>query len=299
MIANFFGKSKPINVLVISVIFLCIYIFAVISGKIALNFFVLVAFLVTLSIIYFILVKNNLTFDNLYAFLFFVILTAFFIQVFIPDTSVYANLTLLLFLRRAYSLQSLKAIFKKIFKAGLWLGVSFIIEPFSVIFILLLYTSIYLHTKLTIRTLVIPIIGFCTSLFLYFTYCFWIDETANFNQLFYWFTDYDFSIYKNTNYLFSILFVSVFVLASIFLKTPKILPIKNTFRKSWLLVLVHLVLSIFLIVFTKNKNGSEFLYALFPCAIIMANGLELYQKKRASNVVLLLFFVCAILVNFL
>lgn len=299
MIANFFGKSKPISILVILILCLFFYLLALFSGKIVFEPYTFLFLLPTLGLVYFIIVKNELTFDNSYAFLLFVILMAFFSQTFTFNKSLYTNLILLIFLRRVYSLQSSKKVLQKMFDAGIWLGILFEAEPFTLLFFIILYTSIYLHQQLTIRTLLIPIIGFCTPLFLYFTYCFWFDKVSDFHELFIWNMNNDFSLYKKQEYVFSILFTLTSVFFFISVKTPKVFSVKNTFRLNWALIILNFILSIFLIVLTADKNGSEFLYALLPCAIIIANGLEIYQKKWIADVILILFLAYAVSVNFL
>lgn len=299
MLANFFGKSKPISIVVTILLFFVLYSFAVIGGKVPFQISVLPLFLLVFGIVIFIIVKNNLTFDNSYAFLIFVILIGFFPRSIQINATFYANLTLLLFLRKAYSLQSSKKLFQKLFDAGFWLGISFLTEPFIVVFGLLLYTSIYFHKRLTIRTLIIPALGFFVPVFLYFTYTFWHDKTVDFKRLFIWFTNYNFDLYKNSNYLFLICFIGFFVLISGFFKTPRALAIKNDFRKNWILILLHFSLSLVLLILTKNKNESEFLYILFPSALILANGLEIYQKKRISDITLFLFLIIAITTSFM
>lgn len=296
MLANFLGKSKPANILVILAFALCFYILGIFTETISFNPWVFLYVPILFGLTNFINVKNKLTFDNLYLFFLFVTLMFLFPKTFVINTTFFANLTLLASIRRVYSLQSSVTFFKKLFDAGFWLGISFIIEPFTAIFTLFLYASVYLHKTVTYRAIIIPIIGFFTPVFLYFTYCLWHEKTTAFYNLFNWFTNYNFTLYKNTNYLFSILFTTFFTIVSIVLKSPKVFSVKNTFQSNWKLVIFNFILSVILIVLTKNKNGTEFLYALFPASVIIANGIEIYQKKRISDIIILLFFVSAVIV---
>lgn len=299
MLANFFGKSKPSTSIIIIILYLLLYFLAVFVGNITFQVTAIPFFFVLFGLMNFIDSKNDLTFDNSYAFLFFVLLIALFYNVNHINITFYGNFLLLVFLRRVYSLQSPKKMFQKLFDAGLWLGITFLIEPFTIIFFLFVYVAVYLHQQITGRTILIPILGFATPVFLFFTYCFWYDKLNDFYDLFYWFTNYDFSFYLQKKYVFAILFSAVFTLLSVLLKTPRALSVKNTFRGSWVLVLLNFILSVVLLFLIKEKNGSELLYVLFPTSIILANGLELYQKKWISNIVLVLFFTAVIIVNFL
>ena len=224
MLANFFGKSKPVNFIVLFALFLIYFSLSLFSTELSLNsvkelfcFIVVTIF----SIFNFIIAKNQLTFDNSYAFLFFVILIGFFPDVIIINKTLYANLTVLLFLRKVYSLQSDKNTFHKLFDGGLWLGVSFLIEPYTAVFAILLYISIYLHQRFTYQTLLIPLIGFGSVVFLFFTYCFWYDKIDLFYLLFDWSFPYNTNLYLNNKYLFPIIFTGIFVDFCYYIKKPK------------------------------------------------------------------------------
>ena len=233
MLANFFGKSKPVNFIVIFVLFLIYYSLSLFFKESPLNIISeLVYFIVVFSVFNFIITKNKLTFDNSFAFLFFVILIGFFDNVIMINKTFFASLTILLFLRKAYSLQSQKNTFHKLFDGGLWLGISFIIEPYTALFAILLYVSIYLHQHFTYQTLLIPLIGFGSVVFLFFTYCFWYDNTADFTVLFNWNFSTNINLYLNNEYLFPSIFIGFFIIVSIILKSPKALAVLNTFRKN-------------------------------------------------------------------
>ncbi len=300
MLANFFGKSKPVNFIVLLALFLIYFSFSLFSKELSLNLFKeLFGFIVVFSILNFILAKNQLTFDNSFAFLFFVILIGFFPDVIIINNTFYACLTILLFLRKVYSLQSQKNTLHKLFDGGLWLGISFLIEPYTALFAVLLYISIYLHQQYTYQTLLTPLIGFGSVVFLFFTYCFWYDKLNDFYLLFDWSFHYDFNLYLSPKYLFQNLFIAVLVITAIVLKSPKALAILNTFRKNWILTIIHLIISLLIILLMSNKASSELLFVFFPVAVILANGLELYQHKWIANVLLLFFLAISIIINFI
>ncbi|WP_237277363.1 DUF6427 family protein [Tenacibaculum ovolyticum] len=300
MLANFFGKSKPVNFIVLFALFLVYFSLSLFFKELSLNTLKeLLWFIVLFAVFNFIIAKNKLTLDNSFAFLFFIILLGFFPNTININNTFYASLTVLLFLRKVYSLQSPKKTFHKLFDGGLWLGVSFLIEPYTVILAILLYISIYLHQHLTYQTILIPIIGFGSVVFLFFTYCFWYENTALFYALFNWNFSYDIYLYLNTNYLFPIVFIGVFALFTIFLKTPKVLAVLNTFRKNWILIVIQLIISSSIILLTNNKTGSELLFIFFPTSIVLANGLEFFQKKWFADIVLIVFLICSVVINFI
>ena len=299
MLTNFFSKSKPITVLVILALFLCYYGIAFFSGSEKLfDYRIIPLFLLTIAVVSFIDNKNNLSFDNAYTLLFFVIFLGVFPDILIIGKEFYANLILLLFLRKVFSLQSPKLIIKKIFDAGFWLGITFLLNPFSLLFFIMLYVSIVIFNRLSIRNLIIPIIGFIIPVFLFFTYSFWFDKTDVFYDLFYFLSSYDLSFY-NLNHVVGFLCIGLLTLISIIRKTPKTLMVINKFRSSWILMLINLVLAIFLVILNDNKNGSELLYLAFPTAIILANGIELYEQKWFVDIITILCLVFPIIMIFI
>lgn len=292
MLTNFFSNTKPVNTVFIITLFMCYLGIGFFTGEVVhLNFGLFFWFLTLFGFVNFVNSRNDLTFDNSYFFLFFVIFIGCFPMTIHINSFFYSNLILVIYVRRVYSLQSSKNISKKLFDSGLWIGISFLIEPFSLVFIILTYLAILLHQHVDYRKLLIPLLGLLTPIILSFTYHLWYEKLDRFYVLFHWYTSYDFSFYNNLTFqlLFGVIFLLIFI--SFILKTPKALSVKNTFRKNWILLCFHMLLACTLLVLIKNRNGTEILYVLFPAAIIIANGFELFRKKWFADIILLLIFL--------
>ncbi|CAM1360051.1 DUF6427 family protein [Tenacibaculum xiamenense] len=300
MLANFFSKSKPVNFVVLFLLFLVYFGITLFLKNI--SFFSagkeVFLFVVVFSIYNFIILKNEVTFDNSFAFLFYVILIGFFIKYIEINSIFYANLICLLLFRKAYSIQTSKKVYQKLFDAGLWLGISFILEPYTFIFIFLLYIAIYLHNQINYRTLIIPVLGYLVPVFLYYAYCFWYDRTEQFSSLFSWKIVFDYNLYSSRNFLFSIFFIGIFTFLSIILKSPRTLSILNKFRKNWILILVHLILSGVVFLQVPERTGVEFMYLLFPTSVVLANGIELIKKRWLADIFILLFLISSFVLVF-
>lgn len=307
MLANFFGKSKPVNFILITVLFFIYYLLDfIVVKKAEINLgdfykFLLVTplFLLLFLLFNFIISKNKLTRDNSYAFLLFVIGLGF-LNTFIIETSiVFTFLLLFLFFRRVYSLRTLKIVYQKLFDSGFWLGVLFLISPFYLLYIVLLYAAVFFFAKITIRTVLIPVVGFITPVFLYFTYLFWMHDLTTFYQLFDTNFTVDLSFYKTDYYsLFAITF-AFFTGVSLLLRTGKVLSVSNKFKRSWVLLMLHLGIAIVFISLVEEKNGTEFVTFLFPSTIIMANGLQSMHKKLLINIVLVVFLILSFTIHFI
>jgi len=308
MLANFLGKSKPINFIILLMLFICIFAgssFSVFSNT-AFDFsfvFKIVSFLALYLFIFFyynfIVTKNNLTRDNFYAFFTFTILLSYFIPSLSDFKTLIFFLLYVLLLRKIYSLKSEKNTLQKLFDSGFWLSILFIQEPFSAVFGVLIYMAIFLRQKSVINTLIAPIIGFITPLIIYFTYCFWFDKSYLFTNLFYFDTLDSFVFNSENTYYWIALVVFALSMISIFLKSPKVFSVNNSFRKSWILLIMNFLAGLFFALFIPNKNDSELLFLLFPAAIIIANGLESVSSNFIKNIVFALLIASAIGIPFL
>ncbi|ARV15646.1 DUF6427 family protein [Polaribacter sp. SA4-12] len=307
MLANFLEKSKPINFIVYLVLFFCFFfitVFSNISGAEFTWYKVLESvsyFFLFISIFFFyhfVVSKNKLTFDNSYSFFLFTLTIILFISKLFDFKVLILLLVYLLFLRKIYSLRSSKKVIQKIFDSGFWLGILCILEPFSLLFSILIFAAILLHQKITIHTLVSPIIGFITPLVTYSAYLFWNDSIDVFTQLFYFDEINNLFIYAE-DYTFWIFGVIVLLtILSIFLKSPKALSVNNSFKKNWILLIINAIITAIFAFIITEKNGSEIIFLLVPSSIIIANGFEVIQKNVLKNILFGLLLIGTVITFF-
>jgi hypothetical protein len=295
MLANFFDKSKPINFIVILVFFLCYFFLALfnvfsiadLSFPFVLEKAALLLFILLLFFLFnFIVSKNKLTLDNSYAFLLFVVLFGLFPETFFNAKVLLINIVSFFSFRKIYSLRNSNGIFEKLFDASFWIGVVFIFEPFFAVFFGVLYFAIFLFQKVTFRTILIPVLGFSVPHFLYFIYCFLIDRTDEFKQLFSWYTNYDLDFYQNARFAIPLLIFAVLTLLSLVITLPRTLSISGKRRDNYLILVFHLLISFLFLWLLKIRNGSELIFVFFPIATITANWLQSINNKRIKNVLL-------------
>ena len=299
MLANFFGKSNPVNFIVIFSIFLGFFLTNGISSisLATLNFslvleyiLMLIFFLVFFFFFNFILSKNKLTLYNSYGFLIFVLLFGFF-----PDTmssrhELFLNILVLIYLRRIYSLRSGKDVYKKIFDSGFWLGILFLVAPKTVLLGILLFLSIWLFQKINFRTLLIPCLGFLAPVLCYVTYCFWFNQTEEFTASFFWYANYNFELFTDSSIFIPSIVLGTLVLISILVKTPKVISISGNYRSYWILILFNLFIAITILLIQNTLHESQLLLLFFPISIILTNWLESIQKPFLKTI-----FIAALL----
>ena len=307
MLAKFLEKSKPINFIVYLVLFFCFFFITVFSNIFKEEFTwynVLESvsyFFIFLSIFFFyhfVVSKNKLTFDHSYSFFLFTLTIILFISKLFEFKVLILLLVYLLFLRKIYSLRSSKKVIQKLFDSGFWLGILCILEPFSLLFSILIFAAILLHQKITIHTLVTPILGFITPLISYFAYLLWKNSIEEFTQLFYFDVINNISIYSE-DYTFWIFGVIVLLtISSIILKSPKALSVNNSFKKNWILLIINAIITAVFALIITEKNGSEIVFLLVPSSIIIANGFEVIQKNILKNVLFGLMLIGTIVTFF-
>jgi hypothetical protein len=102
-------------------------------------------------------------------------------------------------------------------------------------------------------------------------------------------------MYKETEFLAPLITLSIFLLFAIFMKTGSAFSVNNRFRKSWILLLIHLFVSISYLFISFDRDGSELLIAAFPVAVILANGFDSIQRTFLKEIGLILFVLIALL----
>ncbi|MGY0408463.1 MAG: DUF6427 family protein, partial [Polaribacter sp.] len=259
------------------------------------QFFESIGFLFLFMVIFFffnfIITKNELTFGHSYAYFFFTICLTYFLSVSLNFKILIQFLIYMLLLRRIYSLQSPKKVLQKLFDSGFWLGILFLLEPFMALFLILLYATIFLHQKTTVRTLFSPLVGIAIPLLLYYSYCLYINDLDNFTSLFLFETCSGFSWYTTPYFSYISIAIITSAILAIFLRYPKIFAINDAFKKSWILLIIHLLVAFLCIALMPNKTGDEFLFILFPSTVLMANGLEAIKSNLIKNSVFYLFLL--------
>lgn len=307
MIANLFSKSKPINVFSISLLLFAFYFISTfLSNPIEYSFGYITNWLgffiwplLILFIIKFIIEKNKLTRDNSFALLVSVLLLGMFPTTMSSNAIIFSNLTLLLAFRKIYSLKSGLNIKVKIFDAAFWIGISTLIYSWSILFVLLIYAGILLFKKNNIKNLIIPVIGVVTPIFIYFTYNFYFDSLDIFYQRLLFEVNFDFNYYNSLRFLIPILFLGITLLWSVVTITPKIITMGTNFKLSWSVLIYHLLISIIIVVTSPIKSGAELFYLVFPSSVIIANLLQNSKSSIFKNVMLYLFLMLAVVINFL
>lgn len=286
MIANFFNQTKPINFLLLSILVFILYVATSInvsSETIDLFFFIkksifLFLAVLTVFVINFIIRKNALTEDNSFAILFYIVLCSYFPNSFMNEALFISNFILLLAFRRIYSLRSSIQTKEKIFDSAFWIGIASLFHVWSLFYLILVYAAILIFRKVDWRNFLIPLIGILTPLFLTYTYLLAFDDLERFNNL--WIFSFDLSLeaYNSSHFLLPLSLIGIVAIIAIIPTTKRSLLAKIDFKATWTLLIVHLVISLFVVIITPEKNGSELIFLFFPLSVLFANYLQVISR---------------------
>ena len=159
MLTSFFGKSKPINFLIVSMFIIigCFFRIIIDTGEqynlqiFTRQFITLLICFFSLFLLNFIIRKNRLTKINTYPILLFSCLIILIPAVFSETNLLLANLFLLLSLRRILSLTSEKNLEKKILDASIWISIASLFYFWSILFFIILIIALFQRGIKTIR----------------------------------------------------------------------------------------------------------------------------------------------------
>lgn len=301
MLTSFFKKSTPINYSFIVLMVLSVYaVYFATDLKWLSNYTEIGIRSITLCIVFaslflvnFIVKKNALTKDSVYAVYFFILLLLFFPSVLQNWKLLVSNFFVLLSMRRLISLQTLKAPKEKIFDATIWILAASLLHFWCILFLLLVYLSIILNASRDYRNWLVPIVALLAfgNIFTLYTLAFsdnlYKNLEKNFKTSFE--LDYFTNNYQNIAFSAFVVVVIVFVLSSIFTLTSRPLNLQGSYKK----ILFAFIVGIFIFIVSPQKSNDLLLFTYFPLAVMMTNFVEYSQNKINQEMVLYLSTVVA------
>ena len=287
MLTSFFGKSKPINYILLSIAITIGYLFRLLTtqdlslslGSLISHGLVLFLMVFAVLLLDFIIRKNNVTKNNTFAILVFVLFILLVPQIYSAPKLILANIFVLLATRRILSLTTEKNTVKKIFDATMYITLASFFYGWAILFFVVLYPAIINKTKFNVTYLFIPIIGFLGITSIAVAYQFLV--TDSYSWLYHWIPDRDFdiSIYGDRG-----LFVTTPFLLGLLVwmggaRLTKLASLSKKERPSAITMLLITIISVGIILVKTQKNGSELFFLFAPLAAITSNYIESGTSK--------------------
>jgi len=307
MISSFFGKTKPINYIILITFIFVFYWFVhfIVFDKsynpteLLWQFLVLAILSFGLFVLNFIVKRNKITGSHSYAILFFTMLLLVFPQTLIDHNSILCTFFLFLALRRLISVRSLKSIRLKVFDATIWVAVASIFYDWALLYMILVFMTIYIYEPKNLKNWLAPFAGiFVVFMILYCVLILrgktdFLLEHYSFNYTFN--KAYFLNWLNSTKLALYIIGISVVGLLS-FLKVGKSGVGKvATLRLIAMLFLLGLVLEI--LIATPGKY--PIMVTFFPAAIFLSKYVESIKKANIKEIVLMLSIFIPFMVFFI
>lgn len=301
MITSIFKKSSPINYTIVVIMMLCLFFFCTLKEGIWLNSLanmmisgaIFIVLFASLFLINFIAKKNGLTKDSSFSILFFVLLLMFFPSVVTNFKLIFANFFILLALRRLISLQTLKAPKEKIFDASLWIFVASLFHFWAILFIILVYISIFFHVSRDYRNWLIPFVSLFTTIVIFVLFSLILNHDINQNLISIGMVDFKMNYFKNN---YQNLALSMFAVVSVFFLFSKMIALTNrplVLQASYKKVIISFIIGVIIFLISPNKSSDILLFTFFPLAVMGTNNIEYSKNKINQELVIGLTIVLA------
>ena len=296
MISSIFGKTKPINfIILLGFLFLfywCVQYYLLqrdlLSQQVLIGILISSVLLFSVFLVDFVVKRNKLTGANSYAMLFFTLLVVVFPETLIDINTILCSFFLLLATRRLLSIKSLKNSKLKIFDATLWIMISSLFYDWAILYIILVFAAIYIYDPKNIRNwLIVFSAVFCYFLLLasililigrvdFFDshYSFTVDMDAIYPPK--WWSSIKMTLY---------VVVNIVMAFAAFLKlgkagVGKIVTIR--------LIALSFVIGSAVNVLVSSDTTYAIMITFFPCVIFITNYIESIKKENLLEVVLIL-----------
>ena len=304
MISSIFGKTKPVNyVILLSFLFLLYWFVHLILVEQAYSLpelvyhgFVLSILMFSIYVVNFIVKRNQVTAAHSYTILFYTILIATFYRVVLDDNVIFCSFFVLLATRRVLSLRSLKDIKQKIFDASLWILVSSLFYDWAVLFLLMVFLAIYSYEPKNIRNWLVPLVAFGAFSLVGLSIVYLLDRTEfitshyrfevdpRFNFFAYWINNTKFIIYM-------VAIVISGILASVNLGKlgqGKLITMR--------LLAFSLLIGLLITIVNTEDNVYPILLTFFPGAVLLSQYIEVLKREKLRDALLVIAITTPVLI---
>lgn len=287
MISNFFSKSRPVHHIVVSVLLLLVFVLSrlnVFPERLSLLFFLkqlglFFVGLLTIFVFDFLVSRNGLTKKNSYNIILFVLFFAILPQTLLSPRLLFANLFVLLALRRLVSLRSPKEIKKKLFDASFWIALATLFYFWSWVFFIMVFAALLVYVIADVKNYLIPFVGVLAVAVIAISYLIVLDKDIIGYTIGMFDFSLDFSALNSKRIVIGSTLLLAFGLWSLLYYIKNINAQMKSNKPSFKLIILSAILGLFIIAIAPSKNGSEFIFLFAPLSIIMTNYLEVIPEK--------------------
>lgn len=294
MLTSFFSKSKPVNTILVFFYMTVGYIAANISlnkdgfngGQIPKMIGVWVLYIFTVFTLDFISQKNELTRRTSYRTLLFASFTLVFPEALVSPEIIGSGVFIMLAMRRILSLRSGRKMERKLFDAGLWIGLATLTFFWSHVMGIVLVAALFFYGKSSGRYWFIPFLAIAALAILTTCYVLFIEEGSSYILDIIEDVSFDFGAYSGLKLLLPIAFICAFFLWTIWTFLKESAASSMALRPTYILILVFAIMAVVIVVIAQDKNGAEWYFFAIPMAIIGTSFFENAESKWIPEVLL-------------
>ena len=292
MISSFFGKTKPINYIVLAIFLFLFYAIHIFTGLvdsnidevIPLELFKFAVLLLMVFIINQIVKTEKVTEYNSFGMFIFTLLVIAFSEELDHTNALYANLFLLLAIWRLLSVKSIRNAKHKIFDASLLIAIASLFNDWAMIYMVLVFMVINMYDRHNFKNWLVPFIGLATILVLAFTILKVTGSLEFFGE------HYQFSIgFLKAASFSEILNVKalLFYVIVLILAILVFIRLRNIGGGKLLMLRILLIAFLLGVVMTLMTpvNKSPVLITFFPATVFMVNYFEEIKKPKLKEAV--------------
>lgn len=294
MLTSFFGKSAPINYVLVSVYILVFGLakyYFIEQGAFGLEpglklLLGILALIFSMLMVDFIVRKNTMTQGNSYAVLIFASICMTAPDIFSIGKWLAANVFILLALRRIFSLRTNQNLEKKLLDATLWLCLATVNYFWSILLFIPLFQAIQLNNRMGWRYVLVPPVSVGMFIMLYSSFYIIKEGDIDWNLL--WRPDFslDFSAFDQPVYWALAAFLVAQLAWGLFLRFQLISRVARKDRPNLLLTIYILAASILLVGLNPDKTGGGLLFLATPIALLVTSVIEQSPKPWLKEMML-------------
>lgn len=306
MLTSFFGKSSPLNFVLVSSYVLILgglhYALEEKPGftllEISTVLGVIAVLIFSMLLLDFTIRKNSLTPLHTFGIFVFSCSVTMLPVLFFQLNLALAGLFLLLAYRRMFSLRSPKNTEVKILDASIWIGVASLFYFWCILAFFPLFAAIFMMPWKSFRFYLIPFLGVLGLLLISAAYQFVVFNSLESFARWPRKISFDFSAYASWELLIASSFFLALLVWTLFSSIADITKGPRKRRPNKVLQLYLMGTSLLIIILTNEKAGAELLFLMPPFALIVAGYVQKKQDLWFKETLLWCFLLLPIVILF-
>ena len=295
MISSIFGRTKPINYIILLVFLFFFYWFVHFfmfqksySPEQLLGQTVILGFLsFSIFVVNFIVLRNKITGGNSLAILFYTLLIVLFPEVLIDSNAILCSFFLLLSIRRILSFRSLKNIKLKIFDATFWILIASLFYDWAILYLVVVIVAIYFYEPKNITNWLVPFTAIIAMVLIMLAVLA-LGNNMDFLRDHYFF-DFQFNavyFYDWSNSTILFLYVSIVLLCG-FLAFLKLGSVGVGKIVTMRLIVLFFFIGLLVKVLKSVPDTHPILITFFPAVVFITTYVQSIKKDSVREIVLM------------